>query len=430
MLAPSGSLTGIELEQRRIKAELLMAAAAALDLDALGVGEADLAFGPAFLREGAARNGLPYVSANVVDEAGVPLFPASVVVERAGLRIGVTAASREGLPGVVVRPATEAVRGVVAELRRDGVDHVVLLSHLGIDGDELIAEEVDGIDLIFGSHDRRHQTTPLIVGTTAIFQAGAKGKHLGQATVEFRRGATGWSSAEARGRALRRKETLTLQLEDYDRQIAEAADERTRSRLERIRGLTQRRLDDLVIPPADGGLTHAVVGKKIPVSPSLAEEPAMTALVGEALERLQATPDRGGAVRTWGDWVGGSQCIACHREEHVDWKESGHAGAWKSLVRERRQFDLDCWSCHVTGAGKPDGPTGPNQVGFLRDVQCEACHGPGRAHVADPTVAVDRSPGEALCLECHTPEQTEGRFVYEEYLRRVDHGAGSLPASP
>jgi hypothetical protein len=32
-----------------------------------------------------------------------------------------------------------------------------------------------------------------------------------------------------------------------------------------------------------------------------------------------------------------------------------------------------------------------------------------------------KSPSEAVCVTCHTMEQTEGRFVYDTYLPKVDH---------
>jgi hypothetical protein len=249
------------------------------------------------------------------------------------------------------------------------------------------------------------------------------GKKLGQLEVDFREGGAGWSSEGARERAIRRSDELQRQLDRYSAQIAEAEDEDARDRLRRIRLLTQRRYDDVVIPPEDDGRAHKMVAKHIPMGPSLREQEAMAALVGSRLESL-GTATVGGrpASLQQGDWVGGSQCIACHREHFAEWKKGGHAKAYRTLVRERRQFDLQCWSCHVTGAGKAGGPATPQQVGYLRDVQCEACHGPGRRHVADPEGGhLVRATSEHVCLECHTAEQTEGRFVYEEYLREVDH---------
>ena len=427
MLLGRATVTDREREQRRIKAELLMEACAQLGVDALGIGEGELAFGVDFLREGAARHALPYVSANIVDsQRGEPLFPASRTVERGGLRFGITAVTMQmAAPDrVQVLDPTEAVRSVVTPLR-DEVDMVIVLSHLGIDADRDLAVAVEGIDLIVGSHSRRYQPTPLVVGRTAIVQAGSMGKKLGQLELDLRRRGAGWSSDGARERALRRSEELQRQLDRYGRQISDAPDEDSRERLQRIRLLTRRRLDDLAIPPENDGRAHRMVAKHIPMGPSLREQEAMAALVRRQLESLGLAPVGGRpAALQQGEWVGGSQCIACHREHFAEWKKGGHATAYRTLVGERRQFDLQCWSCHVTGAGRVGGPETPQQVGYLRNVQCEACHGPGRRHLADPEGGhIVRDPGQAVCLECHTPEQTEGRFVYEEYLRQVDHRA-------
>ena len=122
-----------------------------------------------------------------------------------------------------------------------------------------------------------------------------------------------------------------------------------------------------------------------------------------------------------GDWLGANACRACHPTQYEDWRKTPHARAYATLIKEKRQYDLDCWSCHVTGAGREGGPQTPQSVGHLRNVQCESCHGPGKKHVADPTVDMRKSPGEALCKTCHSDEQTEARFVYADYLPKVDH---------
>ena len=413
-----------EEAQRRLKADLLMEAAAALGLDALGIGEGELVFGLDFLTEGAARHGLPYVSANLADPAtGELLFPPARTVEAGEVVVGVTAVTMEmrELDQVRFLEPVEAVRAAVETLRADS-DLVVVLSHLGIDADRRLAEQVDGIDLILGSHSRRYRAQPLVVGRTAILQAGSMGKQLGELDIEVRRGGAGWWFEGARERALRRVEQLQGQLDGYDRQIAEAGTEEAKDRLRRVRLATLRRLDDLVVPPEDDGRAHRMQARHVPMNPAVPSQPAMAARVARKLEELGLVPIHSRSGRPSGAWVGGSRCIACHREHHDDWRSTGHAKAWRTLVQERRQFDLDCWSCHVTGAERPGGPATPQEAGLLRNVQCEACHGPGRQHIDDPEGGrVVRSPGEALCLECHTPEQTEGRFVYEEYLPKVGH---------
>jgi 2',3'-cyclic-nucleotide 2'-phosphodiesterase (5'-nucleotidase family) len=44
---------------------------------------------------------------------------------------------------------------LVKLLRKSDVDFIILLSHLGYDGDLKIASEVEGIDLILGGHTHR-----------------------------------------------------------------------------------------------------------------------------------------------------------------------------------------------------------------------------------------------------------------------------------
>ena len=142
----------------------------------------------------------------------------------------------------------------------------------------------------------------------------------------------------------------------------------------------------------------------------------------DALAKAQIPQPEITVKESYGDYVTARTCMGCHKEQHADWMKTPHARAWATLVKERRQYDLDCWSCHVTGAGKEGGPEGPDEVGPLKNVQCEACHGPGKAHVAAPTKEnIVLAPSEALCKECHTEEQTEGRFVHADYLPKVDH---------
>lgn len=417
-----------ERPQREAKAKLLFAASALLGVDALGVGDGDMAFGLDFIEAGAKEHDLPYVSANLARVGGELVFPATRVVERAGMKIGLTSVllDTHSFKDVELLPVDESLRSALTHLRdSEQVDLVVVLSGLGQDGDKEMVKRVAGIDVVFGSHTRKFQTDPLIIGSTAIFEAGSRSKYVGEVEFEFRAGKSGWSNEAGRASALRRQEQLQTQLDRYDEQIASAPDESARGRVERMRGMSQRRYDAIYVPPADDGTTHVITGKKVPMGKDLADHAEMKGLVDATLETLGDAPASHGretSRREYGSYVFASGCLACHRDQYTDWKATGHARAYRTLVTEKRQFDDDCWSCHVTGAKKPGGPAGPKEIGPMRNVQCEACHGPGKEHSSNPTgVDMKKSPGEALCLECHTEEQTEGSFVYSEYLPKVDH---------
>ena len=258
MLWARQSVPSKESAQRQIKAELLLDGVALLGLDALAPGDGDLAFGLEFLVDGVKRRGLPYVSANLARRDGGLVFPASRVVTRLGLKIGITSVLSDKLhvAGGRVLPVQSALEEAIAQLRgSDKVDLVIVLSHLGLNVDKGLPNEVEGIDLIFGAHSRTHQEDPVLVGTTAIFQAGSRGKYLGQVTLSMREGAVGWFDPAAQVRSQRQRDQLTDQIRDYQAQLAVlgADGESKRARLERVVEFSQRRLDALPAPPAGGG---------------------------------------------------------------------------------------------------------------------------------------------------------------------------------
>ena len=86
MLFGRPTVADADEQQRKIKGELLIEAAAKLDTDALTVGEGDLVFGVEWLRRIVQKHGAHYVSANLRDPvSGELVFPASRIVTKATL---------------------------------------------------------------------------------------------------------------------------------------------------------------------------------------------------------------------------------------------------------------------------------------------------------------------------------------------------------
>ena len=131
-----------------------------------------------------------------------------------------------------------------------------------------------------------------------------------------------------------------------------------------------------------------------------------------------------------------------------------HAGALAALARVGRARDPACVGCHVTGFLQPGGWTLPKGESLnpprpaLGDVGCEACHGPGQAHVAAagnkahppgtaapvPATAT-ATVATATCLGCHTPDVTNGDFDERAFRAAIvgpGHGrpAGALAPGP
>ncbi|MFW6189148.1 MAG: cytochrome c family protein [Planctomycetota bacterium] len=128
-------------------------------------------------------------------------------------------------------------------------------------------------------------------------------------------------------------------------------------------------------------------------------------------------------------YVGPNKCRICHMEEHNTWKEMAHADAFGDLIGPE-VTNPDCYKCHVTGYGEPGGYESPEETPELKNVSCEACHGPGSAHVEaagqhlGDTGEWDRKINKVpqnTCVECHNPHINQKKRA--EKLRE-ERGAG------
>jgi len=66
---------------------------------------------------------------------------------------------------------------------RAQADIVVVLTHIGIDEDTLLAQEVPEIDIIIGGHTHLPLRTARVIGKTKIYQAGAYTENLGRIEI-------------------------------------------------------------------------------------------------------------------------------------------------------------------------------------------------------------------------------------------------------
>ena len=87
-------------------------------------------------------------------------------------------------------------------------------------------------------------------------------------------------------------------------------------------------------------------------------------------------------------FAGDSQCAMCHEGESAHWQKTKHAHAYDALVNiakrpTGRQFDGECIVCHTVGYEYKTGYLNEKTTPGLKNVQCEACHGPANLHVAE-----------------------------------------------
>ncbi|MBN1448246.1 MAG: bifunctional metallophosphatase/5'-nucleotidase [Bacteroidetes bacterium] len=159
--------------------------------DVMTLGNHEFDYGTENLRTLLPTVTFPIVSANLWDKSrGAPFVPRYRILHRDGLAIGViglappdlsTLTLRENVRDLDVLPPAMAVRNTMNELERNhGIRFVIVLSHMGFDQDSLLAEAVEGIDVIVGGHSHSALFVPKRVNGSVIVQAGSSGRWLGR----------------------------------------------------------------------------------------------------------------------------------------------------------------------------------------------------------------------------------------------------------
>ncbi|MEQ9037744.1 MAG: thiosulfohydrolase SoxB [Silicimonas sp.] len=82
----------------------------------------------------------------------------------------------------------ERMQEMVDEVRAEGADLVVLLSHNGFDVDKKMASVVSGIDVILSGHTHDALPEPVLVGETIIVATGSNGKFVSRVDLDVRDG--------------------------------------------------------------------------------------------------------------------------------------------------------------------------------------------------------------------------------------------------
>lgn len=82
----------------------------------------------------------------------------------------------------------ENMQKMVDEVRAEGAECVVVLSHNGFDVDKKMAGVVNGIDVILSGHTHDALPEPVLVGQTVIVASGSNGKFVSRVDLDIRDG--------------------------------------------------------------------------------------------------------------------------------------------------------------------------------------------------------------------------------------------------
>lgn len=407
-------------EQDLWKAETLAAAMGELGLRGWAPGANDFAAGAPELARLAQQSGAALLAANLSAEQ-VPVQGARVF-DAGGYKVGVVgiAALPEGAPPPARDPA-EALEAAARELDAAGAQiRVALIA--GARGDGLrLAERVTGFDVIaLGKGVEQGEANdapfpPVLMGETLVVQAP---NHLQALAIVdlFVRGddfgfedGMGLEREERRQSLDRRKAELERRLVRAGEMATSDAAQAAALRAEIDKVTAQRAALDAQPAPAPEGRGSYFTYALTEVRESSGSEPKVVGRMRDYYRRVNdhnrvAFKDRRPPPAPPGTshYVGGAACTSCHAAADTFWRTTKHSGAYATLTDQFKEYNLDCVSCHVTGYERPGGST-VTHVEALRDVQCEACHGPGSRHVdsSGDTALITLTPDPSVCKGCH-----------------------------
>lgn len=429
------------------KAESIADAMADMGLQAWTPGANDFAAGLEALRQLQKRSGAKLLAGNVSGQGSK--WPATTLLDVAGLKVGVAGVTQLKAPAeMAVSDPRTALSGALQEL--NGQKAQIKVALLAADRGEALRwiEGLPGFDVVLigkasDQGDGNDATmAPVMVGDALVVQAP---NHL-QAVAMIDLFVTGEHQRFVDGTGLERAEqrqSLERRIADLERRITEwqgksdikAADlAARRADLERLR-VELRGLSGPLAPPKGSFFRYEVSQ----VREELGTTAKVTERMGtyykrvndhnrEAFKDRRPPPVEAGQSR----YVGIEDCSDCHDEAVEFWRKTGHAKAYQTLVKEFKEFNLDCVGCHVTGYEQPGGST-VTFVANLKDVQCEQCHGPGSAHADDPEKKglIHRTPPKDLCSKCHHSPHVQQDWSVEEAWTHIigpGHGQASVGA--
>ena len=358
------------VKSARMRAEHIVELYKVIGIDAVNVGDMDLALGIGYLKELAQKTGFPFISANLVDAGGAPIFPRYVIVKAGSKSVGIFGLIGDtgDMPNRVkaltneqasVTDAVAAANSVVEELTGK-VDYIVALTHQVANRDWIIARRVNGVDLVVGGHDHQRTEEPLDVdGKTLIVRAGEKGQYLGQFEVDL-------------------------------------------------------------------GAGKAVTHKLVPLGDDIADDAKIKTMIsdyGEMVFNMFSGGGEAGVNPAAGVEMFSEKCGMCHSAQLAKWKTTDHAKAYTTLFERTKNYDPQCLACHTVRFEQPGGFNMQEQPMSLVHVQCESCHGNAKEHAATITTPVEtRRPTIEMCAKCHTPDRNPTLIQdAKSYMDKIKH---------
>ena len=407
-----------------------------MKVDAVAVGPLDLTSGLALLQT-SQQEGFPWLSANLLDKQGRPLFQPVHIKKigkiKAGL-IGLTGPPLH-LPADVTLAEWRTVLPELIDKTSRQCDILILLSSLSPAENQEIAQQFPALHLILAADQHSGNMNPQQVNNTLITQTEAQGKYQGILTID-------WNTSGRWGQA--KEEELTglrnrigaldwqLQRMQQRKDLHQPAYLEKIEQVVRDRKIVEQQVKSLekTLAPNPAGRQEAPCSFSynfLALQGSMPKSPEIESIITEI--KQQITTLHSGKISQDIDFpfLGHTGCVSCHPDQTSFWQETRHAKAYQTLQRKEQALNLDCLPCHITTS--PGFSLSRDQLlslpPALQTVGCENCHsGPGISHASNPVkFQMTKQVEEKICLSCHTKER-DNTFEYQKKKELIACPAG------
>jgi 2',3'-cyclic-nucleotide 2'-phosphodiesterase (5'-nucleotidase family) len=198
ILLDAGDLLGDSMIADLTEGKAMVEALNHLGYDAMSIGNHEPDFGTDVLRQRMKDATFTVLAANLIERRGSKPFAKPYIIKKVtGVSVGILGlaypktawtTAAKNVAEVEFQDPLPAVKHYLPKMRQDGAELIVVLSHLGLGGDKVLAKAVEGIDVIVGGHSHNRMLKAEEVGATLIVQAGAHGSDLGRLELTVERG--------------------------------------------------------------------------------------------------------------------------------------------------------------------------------------------------------------------------------------------------
>jgi hypothetical protein len=362
----AGGFSNFFSSSGRVKTEALIELHDTMQVDAVNITARELAGDAAQFIAAIDGKQTPYISANIINEnSGKAHFSSHVTITTGQgdvAVVGIAAAAAKTWPlgedALLISDPKAALEELLPTI---AAKTIILITDLPRAKLQRLLEEVHGIDLVLGADGYSITQQQLTMAGVPVSYAGKQGQYL--ATMQL----------DLSGEKLAVKDHKLLHLNsDFPE-------------------------DKNVRAVVDAALAKVAESEE-------AERSKLSGLMEQVTDK----------------YTGYFACGSCHKEQIKQWRSTDHVSALHSLQSGKRKPDNTCLPCHTVGFGD-GGFVDIRVTGYLSNVQCESCHGPGRDHVADPNnVPMPDEVTPNTCAKCHDIANSP-EFDYQKFREIVAH---------